>query len=45
LGPDRYLCCGRRKYTDADTHGYSDGYCNRDRHAAADANTQVGPVA
>ena len=49
LGPDRYLCCGRRNYTvaDADTHGYTDGYTHGDgdRHAATDANTQVGTIA
>ena len=34
LGSDRYLCCGRRRYTDADTHRYCDGdpICNGDAY-------------
>jgi hypothetical protein len=28
VGPSRHLCCGGRRYTDANAHGYSDS----DRH-------------
>jgi hypothetical protein len=55
LGSGRYLCCGRRRYTDADANCYSDGdrhansqpHCNSigNGDAAADANTEVGAVA
>jgi hypothetical protein len=47
LGAGRYFCCGGRKYTDTDTHCYSDGdrhaNCNSigNGHAAADANTKI----
>ena len=54
LGAGRYFCCGGRKYTDTDTHCYSDGdphansqpHCNSigNGHAATDANTQVGAI-
>ena len=55
LGSGRYLCCGRRRYTDANANCYSDGdrYANSQPHcnsigngdAATDANTEVGAIA
>jgi hypothetical protein len=55
LGSGRYLCCGRRRYTDtdADANCYSDGdryansqpHCNGNGDAATDANTEVGAIA
>ena len=55
LGPGRYLCGRRRRYTDADANCYSDGdrhansqpHCNSigNGHAATDANTPVGAIA
>ena len=54
LGAGRHLGCGRRRYTDADAHCYSDGdpHANSQSHcnsigngdAATDANTQVGAI-
>ena len=54
LGSGRYLCCGRRRYTDTDADCHSDGdrYANGQPHcnsigngdAATDANTQVGAI-
>jgi hypothetical protein len=51
LGAGRYFCCGGRKYTDTDTHCYSDGdrhancqpHRNRigNAYAATDANTEI----
>ena len=51
LGSGRYLCCGRRRHTDADAncHSDSDRYANGQPHcnsigngdAATDANTEV----
>jgi hypothetical protein len=55
LGSGRYLCCGGRRYADADAncHSDSDRHANSQSHcnsidngdAAADANTPVGAVA
>jgi hypothetical protein len=55
LGSGRYLCCGRRRHTDADANCHSDSdryangqpHCNSigNGHAAADANTPVGAIA
>jgi hypothetical protein len=35
LGSRRHLCCGGRRYTDADanSHGDSDRHCDSNRHA------------
>ena len=48
LGSCRHPCCGRRRYTDADAHCYSDTDANANRqphcHAATDANTEVGAI-
>jgi hypothetical protein len=54
LGTGRYFRRGRRRYTDADAHCYSNGdrhangqpHCNSigNRHAATDANPQVGAI-
>jgi len=55
LGSGRYLCCGRRRYTDtnANCHPNSDRYANGQPHcnsigngdAATDANAEVGAIA
>ena len=55
LGSGRYLCCGRRRHTDADAncHSDSDRHANSQPHcnsigngdAATDANTQIGAIA
>jgi hypothetical protein len=55
LGSGRYLCCGRRRHTDADAncHSDSDRHANSQPHcnsigngdAATDANTEVGAIA
>jgi hypothetical protein len=55
LGSGRYLCCGGRRYTDADANCHSDSdrhansqpHCNSigNGHAATDANTEVGAIA
>ena len=53
LGSGRYLCCGRRRYTDANCHSDGDRHANGQPHcnsigngdAAADANTEVGAIA
>ena len=49
LGAGRHLCCSGRRYTNADTHCYSDSdrhahcHCNRigNCYAATDANPQI----
>jgi hypothetical protein len=57
LGSGRYLCCGRRRHTDADAncHSDSDRHANSQPHcnsigngngdAATDANTEIGAIA
>ena len=48
LGAGRYLCCGGRRYTDADAHCHANCQSHRDSiansYAATDANTQSGAI-
>ena len=44
LGSGRYLCCGGRRYTDADAYCYSHGDRHGNSDAATDADPEIGAI-